>query len=90
MVSELGQRHLLAPEPPLPPSISRLLFFVPLLISRAKLGLSITALSDAELIAGGEWLVAQPWIDQRTRQLTLKCLAAVPSIANSREPEHGR
>jgi hypothetical protein len=53
----------------LPPEVATLLYYTAIAVARVRHGEKITQLDDAGLRTGFEWAVAQPWVDEKIKQL---------------------
>lgn len=54
---------------PLPPEVATVLYYAAILVALVRHGRRITALSDSQLLDGLDWVLQQPWLDGRTRDL---------------------
>lgn len=57
------------PHATLPKEIAAVLYFAAIVVARRRCGTMISRLSQEELRAGVEWVIAQPWVDPATRDL---------------------
>ncbi|MBI2929410.1 MAG: hypothetical protein HYY24_27405 [Verrucomicrobia bacterium] len=57
------------PSGALPPAVATVVYFASIVAARARLGARITSLDDDAVRAGCEWVLAQSWVDGRTREL---------------------
>jgi hypothetical protein len=57
------------PAAALPKEIAAVLYFAAIVLARRLCARRITHLSEDEVRAGVEWVLAQPWVDQETRVL---------------------
>jgi hypothetical protein len=59
------------PDGPLPVEVATVLYFACIVVARLRCdgGPRISALDDPALVEGLCWALAQPWLDQRTREL---------------------
>jgi hypothetical protein len=53
----------------LPKDVATVLYFAAIVVARRRCGGRITRLSDGEVRAGVEWVLAQPWVDGAARAL---------------------
>lgn len=84
LVKDFAKRHIAHPASPLPPEISRVLYFVSISAALARCGRRITRLDDARLRRGIEWAMAQPWVDDRTKGLLSQGLDAMEQSGGGR------
>jgi hypothetical protein len=66
-------------EDEMPKEIAAVLYFAAIVVALRRCGARITRLSDGELRAGVEWVLAQPWIDPATRALFAEVFSAPDS-----------
>ena len=57
------------PHGPLPREIASLLYYASIVVAMLRCGKRITTLDDASLRRGVEWLLGQPWLEDKTRAI---------------------
>jgi hypothetical protein len=60
----------------LPQEVATVLYYASIVVARTRLGKRISGLDDKTTRKGVEWVVAQPWVDERTRGLFQEGLVA--------------
>lgn len=53
----------------LPQEVATVLYYASIVVARTRLGKRISGLDDKATRKGIEWVIAQPWVDARTRGL---------------------
>jgi len=69
LVKEFGKAQQAPSEAALPREIALALYYTSILVARVRLGERISSLSDAALRQATDWLLAQDWVDESTREL---------------------
>ncbi|NUQ66209.1 MAG: hypothetical protein HUU20_27420 [Pirellulales bacterium] len=62
---------------PLPGEIATVLYFLAIGVARCRAGQRISGLDDDSLRHAMQWSIAQPWVDDDTRQLFRESLSAL-------------
>jgi hypothetical protein len=57
------------PDWPLPAEVATVLYLASIAAARIRINTRISAMSDHELRASGEWALAQAWVDPQTKSL---------------------
>jgi hypothetical protein len=61
----------------LPQEVATVLYYASIVVARTRLGKRISGLDDKTTRKGIEWVVAQPWVDERTRGIFKEGLTAL-------------
>lgn len=67
LTRDFATTSLQATDPPLPPDVANVLFHLAVAVALTRGGERISALSDAELLRGLDWSLAQVWVDESSR-----------------------
>jgi hypothetical protein len=70
------------PDSLLPHEIATLLYFASIVTALTRCGRRITELDEVALRSGIEWLVQQPWVDERMRMLLGEGLARLNAMGS--------
>ena len=62
---------------PLPKEISMVLYFTSILLAKVRCGKRISSVSDDKIRQGGQWIIAQAWVDDRLRDVVRAALRGV-------------
>jgi len=81
LTKEFAKAHKNHPDSPLPDEVATLLYFLSIVAARVRCGERITQLDDEALGRGIKRLLAQAWIDEKTRALLLEGLACLKGKA---------
>jgi hypothetical protein len=69
LTKDYAKRLLDSDDSPLPREIALALYYTSILVARDRLGQRISALDEAGLAKGVDWLVVQDWVDAETKEL---------------------
>jgi hypothetical protein len=69
LTKDFAKRNLAAKGGLLPREIVQMLYYASLAAGLERLGKRLSRLDNAMLKAGFDWAIAQPWVDESTRQL---------------------
>jgi hypothetical protein len=86
MMKDVAKCSLSIPNALLPAEVATVLYFCSILIAMARCGQSITTLGRDSIINGGEWILAQAWVEPSLKALcqeTLNQLKSPPADCGS-------
>lgn len=90
LTKKFAKQHLKHPESPLPPEIATVLYYGSIVAALVRWDRHITWLTDEELSAGLDLVLAQPWLTEDLRVLFRTARArfpeSAPSLAGSPPP----
>lgn len=69
LAKDFAKAHEQSPDAPLPPEMSRVLYYAAVAAAWARCGCRMTALDDGQLRRAFDWALAQPWVDDATKEL---------------------
>ena len=82
LVKDFAKANADHPENGLPKEIAAVLYYACIAAALLRLKARISKLSDADLRRGLRWAAEQPWLDEETKQLLARALAAMtPAVA---------
>jgi hypothetical protein len=74
MVKDLSRTQSSQPETAYPDQVAVALYYLAIALGLVRLGRRISAMDDARLCGGMEWVMQQRWLDQATRDIAGKGL----------------
>jgi hypothetical protein len=81
LVKDFAKANADHPENGLPKEIAAVLYYACIAAALLRLKARISKLSDADLRRGLSWAAEQPWLDEETKQLLARALAAMTPAA---------
>jgi len=69
LLKQLAKSSRVRGESVLPPEIATVIYLASIVVARLRLGIRISEQSDESLLHGVQWVIDQPWVDEKTRTL---------------------
>src|SRR5258708_3382531 len=69
LLKQLAKSSRVRGESVLPPEIATVIYLTSIVVARLRLAQRITEQSDESLLYGIQWVIDQPWVDEKTRSL---------------------
>jgi len=69
LLKQLAKSSRVRGESVLPPEIATVIYLTSIVVARLRLGIRISEQSDESLLHGIQWVIDQPWVDEKTRAL---------------------
>ena len=66
---DFAKAHEQSPDDLLPPEMARMLYYAAIAAALARCERRITTLDDVQLRRAFDWALAQPWVDESTKEL---------------------
>jgi hypothetical protein len=77
LVKDFAKRCAAHPRSALPPEVASVIYYASIAAALVRCAVRITELDDAALRHGFEWVLAQPWVDQSTKQVVARAVELV-------------
>jgi len=72
LIKQFAKSSRIRGENVLPPEIATVIYLASIVAARLRIGARISEQSDESLLHGIQWVLDQPWVDEKTRMLFLQ------------------
>src|SRR5262249_43555272 len=83
LVKQFAKSSRVGGESGLPAEIATVMYLSSIVVARLRCGRRITAQSDESLLYGIQWVIDQPWVDEKTNELFREARTAYVHWARS-------